>query len=564
MRVTDTPTWTWLRPLAFCLIMTALLIALPMSVHSQAGLDQDPDPAPAPCSIVPDKTASPSRILLGEQVTVTLNLEGVCPRVSKRVDVVLVIDRSSSMSRDRKLVLAKEAATTFVDSIDPDSIHVGLVAFDDVISTLSELSGDVPRLRQLIAGIQWDSGTNLVDSLEAGLNVLSSPQARPDAEKVIVFLTDGEHSVFSPPISDINPLIDRIRDENITAYTIGLGSSFDIDEQLLIRIAGDRARYFRSPNASELNEIFVGIAGRIEADLLLQTVTIEDEVPANMRYIVGTAAPAANWNPSTRILTWQLQNIPFTGLDITYRLEPLESGIHPTNVVASASFVDGLGNDGDLLFPVPRVEVLEKHYVYLPVLMLSKCLRRARPTDVVLIIDTSSSMREIAGSGRTKLENAVLAAGRFVDNLKMPADHVAVVGFDKESVLSQPLTGDRKAAQAGLDALFSTPGTQIHKGLNEARGALEMGRRPQALPVVILLTDGNHAGDAADVIEAANRLKAIPDTIIFTIGLGNDIQADLLRNVASFREGFYRTPDAEQLDAIYQEISRRLDCPEGS
>ncbi|MFN8423812.1 MAG: vWA domain-containing protein [Anaerolineae bacterium] len=103
--------------------------------------------APAECSLTVDKTALPTTIWLGETVTVTLSIGGTCPAKEVKADV-LAIDRSSSMERYNKLTSARAAAKSFIDTINPSLVHVGIVAFDDVAESIAYLTGDQAALRR--------------------------------------------------------------------------------------------------------------------------------------------------------------------------------------------------------------------------------------------------------------------------------------------------------------------------------------------------------------------------------------------------------------------------------
>ena len=64
------------------------------------------------------------------------------------------------------------------------------------------------------------------------------------------------------------------------------------------------------------------------------------------------------------------------------------------------------------------------------------------------------------------------------------------------------------------------------------------------------------------VLRAAEAIKGQHATI-YTIGLGetSDINAPLLRQVASDSAKYYETPDAEELRSIYAEIAEIMRCP---
>ncbi|MCB9176303.1 MAG: VWA domain-containing protein [Caldilineae bacterium] len=345
-------------PAVLIAVALATAITLGFGLAAGAGHPARAQGQAPECTTTRDKRAEPSRIKLGERVTVTLEVGGNCPPREQKVDVVLVIDRSSSMGSGPTSALqaAKDAATGFVDAINPQLVHVGVIAFDDVIEEMAYLSDDKAVLRRAIADIQGNQGTNLVDSLEAGRRMVTSAGARADAVKAIVFLTDGNHSVNRPDISEIDRVIAQVRADGIVTYAIGLGRG--ADAATLRKIAGDPDHFFDSPTPAELADIFLQIAGRIEAAVLFLDLTIEDIVPANMRYIAGSSQPPAQWDAAARSLTWKLQNVPAAGARLVYRVEPTEVGRHPTNVEARARYTDGFDHRGELVFPVPIVEVV--------------------------------------------------------------------------------------------------------------------------------------------------------------------------------------------------------------
>jgi len=89
------------------------------------------------------------------------------------------------------------------------------------------------------------------------------------------------------------------------------------------------------------------------------------------------------------------------------------------------------------------------------------------------------------------------------------------------------------------------------------------GRRPEALPVVVLLTDGLQNIEKAPnsaVLARADALKAA-GVRVYTIGLGDWIDRNLLRLVATTPDGHYfEAPGAGDLARIYAAISERLAC----
>ena len=243
-------------------------------------------------------------VVSGESNEIQLRLSGACDSGASESgserDIVLVIDRSSSMSRDLKLPLAKKAVETFVQLADPATTRMSIVAFSDTAEVVQGLTNDKEALFTAILEIQWNPGTNLVDSLDLARSLLTEQPANREAQKIIVFLTDGHHSVREPTRDRVDPVISKSHAEGITIYTIGLGSlPTDIDEPLLKKMAGDPSRYFYCPSPEQLEEIYTDLAGLTAALPWLRAIEIEAKIPAEVHYVLNSAEPPARWDPGS-------------------------------------------------------------------------------------------------------------------------------------------------------------------------------------------------------------------------------------------------------------------------
>jgi Mg-chelatase subunit ChlD len=141
----------------------------------------------------------------------------------------------------------------------------------------------------------------------------------------------------------------------------------------------------------------------------------------------------------------------------------------------------------------------------------------------------------------------------------MPRDRVALVVFDAEARVALGLSGDEQEVGRALDALTTGSGTRIDLGLAKAAELVADQARSEAALAVILLTDGLHAGDVADVIEAADTLKR-SKSWVFTIGLGSEVDEAMLRAIASSPERYLHSPTAAELRALYARILLQIDC----
>jgi len=537
------------------------------------------------CDALGDKVASPTRLVLGEETEVTLSVGGNCSASRRASDIVLTIDRSGSMLGE-KIVAARDSARAFVEAIDFSEARVAVVAFNQEALVEQPLTGNPANVLAAIDSLVAGGGTDIASAVDASRRELTGPRRRAGADSVIVLMTDGG-SAEAPAVRSA----ELAKLEGARIFTIGFGAG--ANEALLGRLASAPADYYFAPGASELTAIYRLIAERIEAAVLFRTLAVTDEVPANMRYVDASSVPPAAFDG--RSLTWTLADVPFDGLELRYRLEPLETGTHPTNVFAVGEGRDGLGNPSRVDFPVPVVEVIaptatptplpgasptplppsptpsptatpKPVLAYLPVTLYEACVTQRAAADVVLVLDTSTSMKIPTLSGRLKLEAAVDAARVFVGALDLTRDRAAIVAFSGGATIEAPLTRSTDVLGEALDGLSPSPGTRIDLGLRKAIEALGLAGSDPAphernrTRAVILLTDGIPTGTTVeDVIAAANEAHEL-GILVYAIGLGADIDRDLLRIVASDPDRFLIAPDAEDLERIYREIARELPC----
>ncbi len=211
--------------------------------------------------------------------------------------------------------------------------------------------------------------------------------------------------------------------------------------------------------------------------------------------------------------------------------------------------------------PPPTASPLRR--VYLPIAELRHCVRSSVSANVVLALDASSSMLEEVRPGYRKLDAAIAAASQFLDRLR-PPDQVALVTFDDSAALAQTLTSDFGAPMAALAGLATAQHTRIDLGIRMAREELASERRRgENRPVLILLTDGKANPVPITAAEAEASLAKAAGITIFTIGLGEpeELDHEALSRIASSREYYYQTPDANDLTAVYAAIAGEIPCP---
>jgi Mg-chelatase subunit ChlD/sugar lactone lactonase YvrE len=507
------------------------------------------------CEVRVDKRATPGTVRVAEAVEVTLSIDGACPEGDGRLDVALVVDRSGSM-KPEDISAAQNAVVSFLGELEPGAAQVALVAFSSDAEVLTPLTSDLQRVVRGVSGLSASGMTRIDLALQAALAEMTGPGARDDVPRVVVLMTDGQ-----PTTNDEGPTksaANALKGAGIQLYTIGLGEG--IDDGLLRELASSPDLYFQANSELDLVTVYAEVGRLISATELLQSATVVDELPADMRLDESSVVPPATWDAAARTLTWNLAAVPTSGLDLRYTLRPVRVGRRPTNVQARIDWRDASGTSGTLAFPVPEV-VVESSLVFLPYVSRNVC--RPQRADVVLLIDNSSSMRGAArpGSSETKLDAALSAVRVFLNEMKFPDDQAAIITFDQGVRLDQRLTGTRAALEFALSQVTPGQGTRIDSGLaasfNELIGPRHKAKNER---VIILLTDGRPTpGTEVDVIKRAREARAA-GIQLFTIALGADADPVLLTLVTNNLSRSFRAPNADQLRDIYTSIAGQVLC----
>ncbi len=209
--------------------------------------------------------------------------------------------------------------------------------------------------------------------------------------------------------------------------------------------------------------------------------------------------------------------------------------------------------------------------VYLPLLLRQACKPAVSNRNyVILVLDASSSMEESSGA-QTKIAAAKAAALAFVDLLKPGVDAVGLVPFNSQaapfeqgSVWPGEDFGPTRAAIAGIR---TAPGTRIDLALARVQEILREMRSSLGAydnVLTVLMTDGRpDQGTVPAILESAAAIKGA-GMRLYTVGLGADIDRDLLRQVASGPGYYLEAPSGDDLEALYRSLAVNVGCPGGS
>src|SRR3990172_5937391 len=173
--------------------------------------------------------------------------------------------------------------------------------------------------------------------------------------------------------------------------------------------------------------------------------------------------------------------------------------------------------------------------VYLPLALTEECIPGRARMDVALAIDASTSMLQPTSTGRTKLSAAVEAVAALLDQLRFAdGEQAAIVAFNAEAPLLQALTDNRDDLTRALATIQPAMQTCLVCAVDVAADELVSERHNAAnVPVLILLTDGQSNPRPASEAGARAAAAKSDGIVVFTIGLGEDLDLDALSAIAA-------------------------------
>ena len=259
-------------------------------------------------SVRTTKTATTDNFFGNGVAQVELGVTGV--PMKRGVDIVLVLDVSSSMTQDgsTKLADAKAAAKNFIENYvfaenadgTPSNNRLGLVTFSGYNADWGGYDGtgnDIQyklknanakqEILDTIEGLTTNSGTDYDFAFSGADDVLDD--ALTTRDRYVVFMTDGAPSKYNNstvPGTTASTFENRVNNNNltnaetvknqgVTVYTIG----FDMDsgnspygevwfsatdcQNILKKIATDENHYINASNSQDLNAAFEAIGTNI-------------------------------------------------------------------------------------------------------------------------------------------------------------------------------------------------------------------------------------------------------------------------------------------------------------
>lgn len=310
-----------------------------------------------------NKVINTDRILCDGALRVTLALTAAPDIVSNPTDIVLVLDRSGSMTGS-PLADMKLGANTFIDLIDEatDSTkdgqigsgsRMGVVSFSSTAVANTQLITSVDALKAAVDGLSAGGSTNHADAFAKATQLFDPASSNA---KVMVMFTDGNTTIGAPPA----PVAAAARAQGIIIYCIGLIGSDGLDISALNNWATDpdASHVAVTPDAADLEELFAELAANISkpgaTDIVIDEVVNPDFVITSISSPTKGSATMLD----AHSLRWNIDQLGVTAsesatLDFFIRHVGQQPGTKLVN--ESITYSDQEGNV--VSFPKPTVSV---------------------------------------------------------------------------------------------------------------------------------------------------------------------------------------------------------------
>lgn len=295
-----------------------------------------------------------SPVSCGGTTQVTLTIDGQSPPPSQQpVDVMLVLDKSGSMSLGGAMTALKNAANNFVNTMDNSdgaldgnitASRVGMVAFDSTASLKAALTHNAAAVKNQINLLSPFGGTNIAAGISVGQNNLGIAPPK----KVMILMTDGQ-------APDATAQANAAKAAGTEIFTIGLGPNVD---PRLASYASSPAHHFNAPSPSDLENIFQAIAFSV-AGPAATNLSYDVQAAPGFEVVAAaaTAGTVAGVSPSG--FTWTMAELRTESLTITYTLQHTGSvnGMVPIHQMADLNWTDDDGNLQSVSYAGAQVEV---------------------------------------------------------------------------------------------------------------------------------------------------------------------------------------------------------------
>jgi hypothetical protein len=194
------------------------------------------------------------------------------------ISVALVCDVSGSMGAGTpsRLDEMKKAGHAFVDIMDGVIDEAALIMFNDRVTVYQQMTTNKPMLHAAVDALYASGATAMWDAAYTGVEHIANNAVNP--KRAVVLMTDG---MDNSSVQDDASVINLALQLGIRVFIVGLGDALN-HAQLQAVASRTGGRYFNTPDASELQQIYTNIATFIKRGYDEYTVIYRNPDPDAM------------------------------------------------------------------------------------------------------------------------------------------------------------------------------------------------------------------------------------------------------------------------------------------
>ena len=309
-----------------------------------------------------NKELSATQISCDGSFNVRLSLTAEPDITANPVDIVLILDRSGSMSGSA-IANLKNGAKAFVDIIYnatggtngqiAGGTNIGIVSFADLATQNQPLITDISDLKTSIDGLSAGGSTNHADAFTKATELL---QTSTNTQRFMIMFTDG----FTTAGGDPNPIATAAKAQGVIIYAIGLSGNGGIDEQALEDWASDPSSSYVviTPDDAELEEIFEEIAENISKPGATNIVITDKVLPCFTITALSSPTKGTATMLDANTVEWRIDELGVNGSEgavFEFTVRRIGDCDGETEVNESIEYSDAEGNVVN--FPSPTLIV---------------------------------------------------------------------------------------------------------------------------------------------------------------------------------------------------------------
>jgi Mg-chelatase subunit ChlD len=166
---------------------------------------------------------------------------------------------------------------------------------------------------------------------------------------------------------------------------------------------------------------------------------------------------------------------------------------------------------------------------------------------IALLLDVSGSMFG------DKLDDAKESLINFIDNINLNEYEIGLIAFGGR-IQSSKLSNDHLYLKRWINSYMADGATPLMEAIQTAHNKI----KNKSNSIMIIATDGQPTdANEGQILEYANKIK-ISGIRIIVIGIGDDVNKDFLKELASSLEDYHFAKESFKLKQIYQEVANDI------